>query len=553
MAPQKNPKENPVNYPPAPERRFHLWLNRRALWIIAGVLVLPLVAAWVLYLASGLPALAPEAAGEPLEFPLWLRIAHYTNFLLLVLLVRSGLSILMDHPRLYWNDHCTPGTEWIRFTPVEVPKDAVFTAKEDARYISPLFALPGYKHTIGMARHWHFLPALLWFINGVVFWVLLFATGQFTRLVPDSAAIVADAWAMFVHYATFNIPEKGETLVHYNALQQLSYFGVVFIMAPLSFLTAMAMSPAIVNRFRWYPRLFGGRQAARSIHFLLMVSYVLFLVGHVAMVAVTGLTKNMNHIVVGADDGTTRGLLIGLVGIAVVVLACGGAHWLAWKFPRAVQYLVKRIHGEFMRRLFFAHIEPRAEYPAAAISPHFWPNGKAPASDEWKGLAADDFKGYKLKVTGLVENPVELSLEEMRALGMQEQTTMHHCIQGWSGIAKWGGLPMRRLVEVVKPKPEAKVVVFYSFGEGLYGGDYYDTQQIENVMREKCILAYEMNGQPLPHVYGAPLRLRVENQLGYKMVKWVRAIEFVAAETDVGLGHGGKNEDDEYFDLVPEI
>ena len=86
------------------------------------------------------------------------------------------------------------------------------------------------------------------------------------------------------------------------------------------------------------------------------------------------------------------------------------------------------------------------------------------------------FRDFRLKVGGLVENPVELSLADIEKLGETEQITMHHCIQGWSGIAKWGGIPMQRLIELVRPKPEARVVAFFSFGEALYGGAYYDTQ-----------------------------------------------------------------------------
>ncbi len=130
---------------------------------------------------------------------------------------------------------------------------------------------------------------------------------------------------------------------------------------------------------------------------------------------------------------------------------------------------------------------------------------------------------------------------------------MHHCIQGWTGIAEWGGLSLERLVELVQPKAEVEVVVFYSFGEGLYGGEYYDTQSLENVLHPQCILATEMNYESLGRLYGAPLRLRVENQLGYKMVKWIKSIEFVTSEEKVGEGYGGKNEDDEYFDLIPDI
>ena len=110
---------------------------------------------------------------------------------------------------------------------------------------------------------------------------------------------------------------------------------------------------------------------------------------------------------------------------------------------------------------------PVAEFGRADISPFFWVNGKMPTSDVWKALAAGDFKGYRLMVYGLVENPVELSLDDLRALGHKTQITLHHCIQGWSGIAEWGGLPLAKLIALVRPGLTAKAVVFYSFGEGV--------------------------------------------------------------------------------------
>jgi len=96
-------------------------------------------------------------------------------------------------------------------------------------------------------------------------------------------------------------------------------------------------------------------------------------------------------------------------------------------------------------------------------------------------------------------------------------------------------------------------VEFVSFGDGIFGGVYYDTQRLEDAVKPECLLAYEMNDVPLPKVHGAPLRLRVENQLGFKMVKWIREIRFVETVGAVGKGYGGKNEDDEYFDLLPYI
>jgi len=85
---------------------------------------------------------------------------------------------------------------------------------------------------------------------------------------------------------------------------------------------------------------------------------------------------------------------------------------------------------------------------------------------EWKKLAAGNFKDYRLKVFGQVENQVELSLADLRALGEKPQITLHHCIQGWSGIAAWGGLPLAELMKLVRPSPHVKAVVFYSFCRG---------------------------------------------------------------------------------------
>jgi len=112
---------------------------------------------------------------------------------------------------------------------------------------------------------------------------------------------------------------------------------------------------------------------------------------------------------------------------------------------------------------------------------------------------------------------------------------------------------MKTLVDLVKPKSAAETVAFYSFGPGLYGGTYYSTQRLDNVLKPECLLAYEMNGAPLGKEYGAPLRLRVENQMGYKMVKWIERIEFIESEKQIGEGEGGTDEDDLYFDLLPNI
>jgi len=539
-------------------------IRRKTLLVLASPFVIMFAAAYLQWAVVGLPALrpvltvTPETAIEPYGFPAWLRLAHYVNFFFLILLIRSGLQILMDHPRLYWNVHCTPGTEWLRLTPIEVSTDQVWTAKQDSRYLSPWIGLPGYRHTIGIARHWHFLSALFWAVNGAVYVVLLVATPHWRRLVPTSWQFVPDAWAYFVHYATFHLPPEPNGFYHYNAVQQLSYFGVVFVLAPLAILSGPAMSPALTNRFKWYPKLPGNRQIGRSLHFLVMGAFVIFVVVHVTMVTITGLARNMNHIVVGSDDTSLTGVYLGVLGIAIIVVINALANWLAWRRPRWVQHFAKAAVTPVMS-LLLDRAAPVAQFRREDISPFFWANGKMPTSEEWKMLAASDFKDYRLKVSGLVDNPVELSLGDLRAMDKQSQITLHHCIQGWSGIAQWGGLPLEALIKVVHPKPNAKAVVFRSFGEGVAihegvaGVPYYDNLPIKNAMSAQTLLAYEMNYEPLSQLHGAPLRLRVENQLGFKMVKWIQAIQFVDGIQSIGFGEGGFAEDYEYFGELANI
>lgn len=531
-----------------------MYIQRKTLLILVLPIAVPVAAAYLYWALFGLPPvpMPPTAGTEPQGFPAWLRITHYVNFLFLVLLVRSGLQVLMDHPRLYWNVDCTPGTEWLRLTPIKVPKDRVWTAKDDARYLSPWIGLPGKRHTIGMARHWHFLSVLFWVACGVIYVLLLFTTGQWQRLVPTSWQIVPDAWAVFVHYATLHLPPEPDSFYHYNALQQLTYFGVVFILAPLAILTGPSMSPALTNRFKWYPKLPGNRQIGRSLHFLVMTAFVLFLIGHVALVVITGFAQNMNHIVLGTDEFGMMGIYLGLVGIGVVVVLNVLANRMAWRKPRLVQHIAGAIVNPLMA-VFLDRAAPRAQFPSEDISPFLWANGKVPTSAEWRALAVKGYKDYRLKVTGLVEHPLTLSLEELQAMGKRKQITLHHCIQGWSGIAEWGGLPLTELIKRVQPKPNAQAVAFYSFGEGAEGGEFYDTLSMENAQHSQTLLAYEMNFKPLNELHGAPLRLRVENQLGFKMVKWIREIEFVENVRAIGEGEGGYNEDHEYFGELANI
>ena len=126
-----------VHHPP--DRRFRIWIKPSFVAVAIGLALIPLGLAWGEAAIFGLPHLAPIPNVVPTTFagvqgfPGWLRWAHFFNFAFLMMLVRSGRSILMDHPRLYFNNDCTPGSEWIRFTPLKVPGDRVWTAKPRAR------------------------------------------------------------------------------------------------------------------------------------------------------------------------------------------------------------------------------------------------------------------------------------------------------------------------------------------------------------------------------------------------------------------------------------
>ena len=161
-----------VHYPP--DRRFRIWIRPSILIGIGTAILSAVAAAWIEVAVSGKPRVAaipqiyPNNFAGPHGFPVWVRYCHFFNFLFVMMLIRSGLSILMDHPRLYFNDGCTPGSEWIRFTPLSVPHDRLWTAKDDARYISPLVGTPGYRHTIGIARVWHFIDVHGFIVTGML-------------------------------------------------------------------------------------------------------------------------------------------------------------------------------------------------------------------------------------------------------------------------------------------------------------------------------------------------------------------------------------------------
>lgn len=486
-------------------------------------------------------------------FPAWLRWQHLFNIVFMMFLMRAGLQILADHPRLYLNVGCRPGSAWFRMQRL-VPQDRMdkdnpgqlWTAKDDSVALPKWLGIPGIRHTVGLARWWHFGFDLLWLLNGAVFYVLLFATGEWRRIVPQSWDVFPNAVSTAVQYASLDLPAN-YGFTNYNALQVLGYFTTVFVAAPLAFFTGLLMSPSLAARFG-LDRGPLNQQVARTVHFAVLLWMIVFIAVHTLMVFITGLVDNLNHIVLGTDTQSYWAVVIYLLAMAVITALWLAASPVTLRYPAAVRQVGVWMVGWIKDLMERPH--PTATYSENDISPYLWPNGTLPDSEHYRALQRGNWADYVLRIEGLVENPVNLTYPELLAMPKHEQITGHHCIQGWTGVAKWGGVTMADICKIVRPLPSAHWVVFYSFAEGSgpsNEGRFYDCHKIAHMSEPTTLLAYEMNGAPLTEAHGAPLRLRNEHELGFKMVKWIEAIEFVEDFRSRGLGTGGYNEDHEYY------
>jgi DMSO/TMAO reductase YedYZ molybdopterin-dependent catalytic subunit len=183
------------------------------------------------------------------------------------------------------------------------------------------------------------------------------------------------------------------------------------------------------------------------------------------------------------------------------------------------------------------------EYSAVDRSPTFKGNGSVTVEDAfYQDQLAKGFPDWKLQVRGLVDNPMSLSMADLRALPQRVQTTRHDCVEGWSAIGEWTGPQLSGLLDAAKVKKEANFILFRC-ADTLYGRDYYETIDMVEAYHPQTIIAHSLNGEPIPEKNGAPLRMRIERQLGYKQAKYLTAIEAVASFDRIGDGNGGFWED----------
>jgi len=209
-----------------------------------------------------------------------------------------------------------------------------------------------------------------------------------------------------------------------------------------------------------------------------------------------------------------------------------------------------------VQRLIIPRKAMAQEFADSDVSPEFRSNGTAmPDNPAYIAMAKNRFADYRLEVGGLVERPMSFSLADIRALPFRTQTTRHDCVEGWSAIGKWKGARLSAVLEAVHLKPNACYVVFHCADPMEEDGSspYYESIDLEDAFHPQTILAYELNGSTLTIPNGAPLRLRLERQLGYKMAKYVMRLEIVEDITKVAGGKGGYWEDRENYEWYAGI
>ena len=243
-------------------------------------------------------------------------------------------------------------------------------------------------------------------------------------------------------------------------------------------------------------------------------------------------------------DTRRRFLSRSLGGLAALLGAgCDRLNQTEW-FPRVLtsgEKISAAVHKTLVSRKAMAQ-----EFTMADLSPSFRSNGTSnPDSALYQALAKDQFAHWALRVDGLVAAPREFTLAQLKALPPRTQITRHDCVEGWSAIGKWTGVPLSQVLAAVQPTSAARYVVFHCADPMEKDGSspYYESIDMEDAHHPQTILAYALNDATLPIGNGAPLRLRVERQLGYKQAKYLMRLELVDRLDDIHGGNGGYWED----------
>lgn len=226
--------------------------------------------------------------------------------------------------------------------------------------------------------------------------------------------------------------------------------------------------------------------------------------------------------------------------------ALGGIALASWRYPGSIRSLYDvadalnysvhdlMLSGQPLAREF-SRSEVVLDFPTSGVT--------SPRDERYQLLKENGFSDWRFTLDGLVENPLELSLAELKAMPSQTQTTLHTCDEGWSAIGAWTGVPLAHLLNLAGLRPGARFVVFHCMDTQYNQLPYYESIDLFAASHPQTILAYGLNGEALPEKNGAPLRLRIETQIGYKHAKFVERVEVVDSLKTIGEGRGGWWED----------
>ena len=498
-----------------------------------------------------------------LGFPWWLRVEHFLNIVFISFLIRSGIEILGTYPKLYRSQHTVAGTAWAQFTIQRAPKHKYYTVGGEYDDYSPRLSLPG-RGLLGLGRYWHFITVTGFVTSWVIYFVLLLFTGQWRRYVPTSLDTFTQAGHDMLAYLAFTVPHAVEGMP-FNAVQQLSYGFVILILTPLVIITGAFQSPAIANYFSRVTRAVGGRQVIRTVHFLCLIGYVAFTAVHVAMVVIHGYARETAKMVFGNPDLPVAGGIIFTISLVFVLLL----HVVATRWTLADGRGVEKLHNVIVRpwsnllyrlpaRMHYSRSNVTGEDVGLKNATHnFRGSGRPPEAKEYLALMANGYEDdYVLEIGGYVERPMSLSIRDLRDLAAgHSQTTLHHCVQGFSSIGRWRGITVSDLLDLVGPLPGATDVVYLSFqnmgrDDALYeGGTYYESNPMIEARMPQTLIAFELNDEgEIPAKNGAPVRLRMETSTGFRSLKWLERIEVVNRYDIIAQGRGGYFEDADFYD-----
>jgi DMSO/TMAO reductase YedYZ molybdopterin-dependent catalytic subunit len=230
---------------------------------------------------------------------------------------------------------------------------------------------------------------------------------------------------------------------------------------------------------------------------------------------------------------------------AALLAGCDSLSRTSW-FPKLLSAGEHANRG--VQRAITSRTSMAQEFIETDLSPAFRSNGTADPQDAaYQRLAANGFRDWRLRIGGFVAKPLELSLAQLRDMPSRTQITRHDCVEGWSAIGKWTGVPLANVLSLVQPASAARFVVFHCADPMDENGTrYYESIDLEDAWHPQTILAYGLNDEILPIKNGAPVRIRIERQLGYKMAKYIMRIELVESFAHIGRGKGGYWEDKGY-------